>query len=399
MSRPIIPRYRLHKPTGQAVVTLRVAGKRKDHYLGRYGSPESRQRYADLIGRAPDDPSPLLPRDAPDLLTVGELCDRYLVHARRYYVKGGVETSQVDRIETALAAVRDRHNTTPARDFGARSLKEVREQFLTRRTPGGTGYVRRYVNQLVGCVVRCWKWAASEEMVPAECWHALRCVEGLRAGRCGARESPPVEPVSAAVVETTLPHLGRVVAAMVRLQMFTGMRPGEVCVLRPCDVDRTGDVWLYRPASHKTEHHGCRRTVAIGPRGQAVLAPFLLRDPVTYCFSPAEARLEWEAGKRDVRRSPVQPSQANRHKADPQRQPGKRYDTRSYACAVARGGLRAGVARWGPNRLRHLVATEVRREYGLEAAQTVLGHARADITQVYAERDLQRAVDVARRAG
>ena len=38
--------------------------------------------------------------------------------------------------------------------------------------------------------------------------------------------------------------------------------------------------------------------------------------------------------------------------------------------------------------------TEVRRKFGLEAAQTVLGHARADVTQVYAERDHALAASV-----
>src|SRR5690242_20543256 len=40
-----IPSYRLHKPSGQAVVTL--AGK--DHYLGLHGTPQSRAAYDRLI--------------------------------------------------------------------------------------------------------------------------------------------------------------------------------------------------------------------------------------------------------------------------------------------------------------------------------------------------------------
>jgi site-specific recombinase XerC len=57
------------------------------------------------------------------------------------------------------------------------------------------------------------------------------------------------------------------------------------------------------------------------------------------------------------------------------------------------------VAVWHPNQLRHAAATRVRREAGLEAAQVVLGHARADVTQVYAERDLDRAREVMRAIG
>lgn len=54
---------------------------------------------------------------------------------------------------------------------------------------------------------------------------------------------------------------------------------------------------------------------------------------------------------------------------------------------------------WSPNQLRHTAATEVRKRYGLEAAQIVLGHAAAVVTQVNAERDLVRGVDIMRQIG
>ena len=57
-----------------------------------------------------------------------------------------------------------------------------------------------------------------------------------------ARETAPVLPVDDAVVDATLPHMPAVVADMVRLQRCTGMRPAEVCMIRPCDLDRTGDL-------------------------------------------------------------------------------------------------------------------------------------------------------------
>jgi site-specific recombinase XerC len=41
----------------------------------------------------------------------------------------------------------------------------------------------------------------------------------------------------------------------------------------------------------------------------------------------------------------------------------------------------------------------VRREFDLEAAQAVLGHAKPDTTTIYAERDLDRARAVARAIG
>ena len=39
----------------------------------------------------------------------------------------------------------------------------------------------------------------------------------------------------------------------------------------------------------------------------------------------------------------------------------------------------------------------MRNESGLEAARIILGHRKADVTQVYAERDMTRAAAVAAR--
>jgi len=44
--------------------------------------------------------------------------------------------------------------------------------------------------------------------------------------------------------------------------------------------------------------------------------------------------------------------------------------------------------------LRHSRATDLRRLYGIEAAQTVLGHAELEVTQVYAERDAEAALAI-----
>jgi hypothetical protein len=47
---PSVPSYRLHRPSGQAVVTIRTAsGERRDVYLGAYNSPESRAEYGRII--------------------------------------------------------------------------------------------------------------------------------------------------------------------------------------------------------------------------------------------------------------------------------------------------------------------------------------------------------------
>ena len=53
--------------------------------------------------------------------------------------------------------------------------------------------------------------------------------------------------------------------------------------------------------------------------------------------------------------------------------------------------MKAGVEAWTPQQLRHTRATQIRKKYGIEAAQIILGHSKADTTEIYAERDLARA--------
>ena len=81
------------------------------------------------------------------------------------------------------------------------------------------------------------------------------------------------------------------------------------------------------------------------------------------------------------------------------RMDGDAYSVASYRQAIHRACDKANISRWSPNRLRHSVATQIRADFGLEAAQVILGHSKADVTQVYAERNSQLAETVIREIG
>ena len=125
--------------------------------------------------------------------------------------------------------------------------------------------------------------------MPGSVTHALREVKGLQKGRTEAKERPPVPPVADAIVDRTVEILPITLAAMVQFQRLTGCRPEDVCRARPCDIDRTGDVWLYRPCEHKMEHKSEVRIVFIGPKCQAILTPYLFGGDAP-CFKPARAK-------------------------------------------------------------------------------------------------------------
>jgi integrase len=227
----------------------------------------------------------------------------------------------------------------------------------------------------------------------------------------------------------------RQIAAMIRIQLLTGMRPGELVTLRRGAIDTTGETWIYRPVQHKTLHRGFTREIHIGPRAQELLKPFLKLDPKAWCFSPAVADAERRETLHAQRKTPINVGNvpgSNRRRS-PGRKPGEHYTTDSYCRAIARAcqiafempeelleprGKKAREVEskfppeiqkqrreerskgckvwrreniWHPNQLRHSFATLVRKTHGLDAAQVLLGHASAEVTEIYAEADRARA--------
>lgn len=358
---------------------VRIAGK--DHHLGPWGAPESRERYDRLIaawvaaGRPRPWAGPLgaQARVAGGMI-VAELVAAYLEHAATYYQKGGRQTSEMGVVRSAMAALARAHGTTPVETFGPGALREVRE-ILLRREKGrcGAGALsRQTVNKYVQRIRGAFRWGVAQELVPANVHHALLAVDGLRRNRTSAPESPGVHPVPQPHIDATLEHLPADVATMVRVQLLTGMRPGEVVTMRGGDIEIQPGAWIYRPAAHKTEHHDRRRAIAIGPRAIELLRPLLLPDLRAPLFPSRAGRAWTEAGYR-----------------------------RAITRACDRATLPTGdpVPRWNPRQLRKNFATTARARFGLDAAQVALGHAKADTTEIYAELDLQKALRVVREIG
>jgi integrase len=419
------PTYRRHRASGQAVVT--IGGR--DVYLGPHGTKVSRNEYDRVVGEwlAAGRRSPTVGTD----ITVAEVAARFWTHAQAYY-RGptGAQTSEVGSMQNALKPLIRLYGKTPARDFGPLALEAVRGEMLRM------GWCRSQLNKQVARLKMLFKWAVAKELLPASVHHALVTVSGLRAGRSEARESEPVRPVAAATIEKTLLHLSSTIAAMVQLQRFTGARPGEICGLRTCDIDRSEEVWTIKPATHKTAHHGHTRTIHVGQRGQAVLMPFLnLAAPEAFCFSPAAAEAERLERLHTKRKTPL--SCGNRpgtnRRRRPKHWPGDVYDVDAYRRAITRGcdvafpppaplvkkdsetisAWRARLTplerkalatwqhkhRWHPHQLRHTAATEIRKRFGIEAAQHVLGHSGLAVTQLYAEKNSETAKAVAAAIG
>jgi integrase len=264
------------------------------------------------------------------------------------------------------------------------------------------------VNNRINRVKRFFRWAVAEELVPPSVIHGLNAVQGLRKGRTRARETEPVLPVDDQHVDAILPFVTPHIAAMIQLQRMTGMRPGEVVSIRGDEIDVRGDVWIYQPLEHKNDYRGHLRKIPLGPKAQQLLKPFMNKE--TFLFSPIESEAWRNEQRRIERKTPLTPSQRKRKpKKKPKRRKRERYDTASYRRAIKYGIKRLNrireqqeqplIPNWYPLQLRHSRATELNELYGIEAAAVSLGHAHADVTKIYAERNLKLAMDVAKKTG
>lgn len=382
----------VRQQAGMDYVRVQHGGKRRKWTLGPSGSDLARAEYLRVCAEV--EAGRLLGAAPGCAVSVLDVCIPYMDRC-----VAEVDPRQVFRVRAALRPVIELYGLRPADEFGPLALEAVRATYVAG------GYCRDLCNAMTSVVRQAFRWAASREIVPPALADRLETLGPLLAGRTEAPDRPEVEPVSDADVAATLPHLSATLADMVRVQLLTGCRPGELVLLRGADVLRpwkTFDgvaVWLYKLERHKTAWKGGRRTIAVGPRAQAVLLPYLDgRAPERYCFVPAEVAAARKAARRAARKTPVQPSQADRSRESPRRPPGERYTTQSYGGAIERACRRAGVERWAPNRLRHNAGTRVEADWGREDARSVLGHADASTTAIYAEMS-ERAGRVAARDG
>jgi integrase len=327
----------------------RIDGKKV--FLGRHGSPDSKTRYAEVIAGISDlgTTESTQPTDP----TVSELLFHFLKHAQEYY-----DSREYGHFMSVARMLRP-YDLLLATEFGPKRLKEIRQAMID------VGWSRKSINRQVVRIRQIITWAVGEEIIPATNLAALQAVKGLREGRSKAKEKPPVRPVSDADIEATIKHLSPLVADMVRVHRLIGCRPDEICSMRPSEIDRSGQVWFYSPGKHKNTWRAKNRCIAIGPKAQLILKRYLFGDR---CFESQESK-------------------------------GTRYQVASYRRAITRGCERAQIDYWTPGRIRHTTASHVRSEFGLDSAQSILGHATAKTTEIYAELDREKAAAVALRIG
>lgn len=386
--RATTPTYLRHSSSGQARIRYPGGATRN---LGPYGSQESYREFDRLVAEwhasgGNSEPTPTLDP------TVSQVISGWLEAAELDYA----ETSrEISHFENVLKHLRQLYGEAQAKDFRAKQLESFRD-YLVREIGWSPPTTARQVVR----VRTVWRWAEKEGMVPAGSWEHLRTVRATP--RQGVERREPTPPTFEQVL-AAIKFLRRPVRAMVLVQWWAGMRPGEAMSMRPADLDRESipGVWVYQPATHKNAWRPGRKDerIVLGPKAQAVIAQLIRwEEPDAPIFRPEDAIAEQLAARSANRTGPGRKKEKKVRRSH-RRTIGGCYSSETYSRALARACQQATIFPFTAYDLRHAAKMRLDRVAGTEAARTVLRHKHINTTQLYGTRDVAAAVETMRQFG
>lgn len=401
-----IPKYRLHKSTGTAVVeSVKLFGaKRRVHLPGKFNSRESKAAYRELVDRYLAekfdakplsetngvDPESGLP-PTPETCRIERLVRDCLRWAEKRYGKG--MSTEYSHLNAVCGILLPKFGDTLCKDFGPVAFKKVRQRMV------GKGWARTHVNHQSKRLIRVFRFGVENEMVDPKILAALREVPSLKRGESNAPEPAKVKPIGRHDVDAVLPYMTPTVRAMVEVQWWTGVRSGELCDMRGQFFERKKTFWVYEPVEHKNAWRGKSRVVVLGPHAIASIEPYF--KPLGYIFTPGTAVEEQRQARAAA--STTKKYGANKAAQPIPRRTSAKYTPRTYRQAILHAFAKAEKSgakftRWHPHQLRHSRSTLVRAQFGIEGAQVSLGNT-LGATELYAERSLKLAIRIARETG
>ena len=122
-----LPKYRKHRASGQAVVTLNGV----DHYLGPYGSKASHVEYDRLIGEWIA--RGRMPATGVNDTTIVELIAAFRRFAVQHYRKNGALTQSVANIDDSIRPLKALYGRELVREFGPLKLQALQAGLVRQK--------------------------------------------------------------------------------------------------------------------------------------------------------------------------------------------------------------------------------------------------------------------------
>ena len=389
MSKARKPKYcGPHNPSGKGYAWLN--GK-QIYFKGRHNSRESLAEYRKFLSE-----------NFPDLVpySANRRSVKWVIRKWREEHEGQLKYANMHHYKQCFKVLKEAGVLQlEAARFSPKILKVVRNEMIVR------GWAMATINERVGRIKTMFKWAASEELVPKDVAAGLYCVSGLRASQGIAPAPRSRRAVSWEEVEAIGEHLSPTVIGMCRLQWLTGMRSENLCDISLKNVSKVGDVWLYRPVTHKNLWRGKGLAVAIGPEGQKLIMKHLAgRDEDDYVFRPIDSVM-WHALRSEKGGYQKTREYKPCFTASTMRQAVIRAQARAAGLKL-RGKLptveeiaATGWKVWTPYQLRHAAITRLALQFPMEMVKAYMGHASVETTYLYSDHNLASAKEIALKCG
>ena len=326
--KSLVPNHCQHKASGRSYIYWNGT----EIYTGLSGSIEAAESYAKMLSNimAYGEPCPKV--EVQIKLSVATISSKYLQHVKRTKPPDSDEDKAVARVVKDLEAF-----DYPAEKFSPGRLTELIQMWVDKRLALTT------VNKKHNYVLNIFRWAAQMDLVSPTVWSALLTVPKIKPGRTSAKQPKKIKPVPSDVVESILSHCQPRIAAVLKMQLYTGMRCGEVLRMTMAEIHGN----IYAPYKHKNRWRNKDRTVHLGPKAMALIDEWKTDDPHRPLFT--------------------------------------KMTSDYYGRWIEIACRQAGVPHFTSHQIRHYHATMVREKFGLDAAQAALGHSSAKTTEIYAE--------------
>jgi integrase len=379
------------------VVTLYdvATRKRKDYTLGPYCPDGAPAAYDAVVsewlarGRRLNDQGSSAP---PCDISMNEALERFFLDVqRRCRRPDGSATGTAADVKVTVDYLSRMFGELPLSEFGADQLEALRDRLI------GDGRVTPQINKRLSHSRQFYRWCLGRNLMPStvNVWLVLEQMRqrarAVSPGEYGAKPGKIVTPADPAAFNKALTVMSPVAKAVAQLLRLTGARPSEILNARPCELNRSGDVWTLTPTWHKTAKKSKRpRVIYLGDQAKAVLSPWLLGcAPEEFIFTSAKSESKRLRERTMTRQTPRWPSHMVRNNSkrvgtkrrrSPSDSP---FNPHALYVAIKRACRMAGVRPFSPYSLRHLRATELRESHGLEVARAVLGHSFASMSDHY----------------
>jgi integrase len=379
-----------HKGTGMAYVSLPDAnGRQVRRYCGTYYGPDGKpsreavRRAEEAIRASRTLGGATSP--AGGILTVTELATRY-----RVWFNANKKPSEQAHTKLALEFLSKHFGAMPADKFRGQLLLGFRDK-AAQSGRWNDRSIMDYSRRVVGAFA----WGNVRDLIDDGQLKNLEKAQGEPLASLSVRSPRVVRPVPLEQLNKVIPHLPGPVAGIVRFMARTGCRCAEAVQLRECDLDKSDpDCWVFTPLTHKNAHREGQEllTIFVNVDAQEALRPFLAgRHLTSNIFDPRDAVRELLARQKAEGRVAT-PEGRERALA----LVGAQYTTGSVRQALLRAARRAGVAPFGPHRIRHLSSTAIREEHGFEGSQAMLQQKDPAVVARYAEKSRKLAIETAK---